>query len=411
MRDSRFRFVILVLDVLIHLAAFIEFQFSADGLAIPPTWRPQVLSLGGVSLAASAAVLFVRRPGAAWSLLVVETAALVIAGMPMGAGLAFESCLLAALVLVASSGVGRWPGTVFSAAALGLELLMQRPLDIAGSRIAAPPGPALLTFGLAGGFVIVLCNLLSLLAAQNRAGERVRGMLDESTLQLAQTNMALQEHAVLAVERAAEGERRRLAREVHDVLAYTLTSLIMMMEAAIDLAGPHDGQLRQHLERIRDQTKDGLLEVRRTLQAIRRFDSGPETGLTAIHRLVQSFDRATHFRIRLHLGDAPMSFGAGKDRIAYRVVQEGISNALRHGRATEIGIQFSRRGAGVAIAIVDNGTGFDVPAEGFGLVGIRERVAQVGGTVEIRGEPGLGTRLSVWMPLDETGAEGAPADG
>jgi signal transduction histidine kinase len=97
-----------------------------------------------------------------------------------------------------------------------------------------------------------------------------------------------------------------------------------------------------------------------------------------------------------------MSFGAEKDRIAYRAVQEGISNALRHGRATEIGIQFSRQGTGVGIAIVDNGTGFDVLSEGFGLMGIRERVSQVGGTVEIRGEPGTGTRLSVWIPLEAT---------
>jgi len=411
MRDSRYRLVILLLAVLIHLAAILELELAADGLAISPRWRLQVIFLVGLSLAAAAAVPFARRPGVVWSLLAAETAALVIAGMPMGASLHLESCLLAALVLTASAAVGRWPGTLFSAAALGLVLVLQRPMDMAGSRIEAPSGAQLLSFGLSGAFVIALCHLLARLRDATRRSERVRLMLDESTLQLAQTNMALQEHAVLAVERAAEGERRRLAREVHDVLAYTLTSLIMMMEAAIDLAGPRDNQLRQHLERIRDQTKEGLLEVRRTLQAIRRFESTPETGLTAIYRLVQSFDRATHFRIRLHLGDAPMSFGAEKDRIAFRVVQEGISNALRHGRATEIGIQFSRQGAGVAIAVVDNGAGFDVPAEGFGLVGIRERLTQVGGAVEIHGEPGLGTRLSVWMPLDEASAKGEPVDG
>lgn len=411
MRDSRFRLLILLLAVLIHVAAILEFQFAADELSISLRWRVQVIFLVGLSLAAAAAVPFARRPGVVWSLLATEAAALVIAGMPLGPSLDLESCLLAALILTASAGTGRWPGTVFSAAVLGLVLVLQRPMDMAGSRIEAPSLPVLLSFGLSGAFLIALCHLLARLRAETRRSDRTRAMLDESTLQLAQTNMALQEHAVLAVERAAESERRRLAREVHDVLAYTLTSLIMMMEAAIDLAGPHDGRLRQHLERIRDQTKEGLLEVRRTLQAIRRFESTPETGLKAIFRLVQSFDRATHLRIRLHLGDAPMSFGAEKDRIAYRVVQEGISNALRHGRATEIGIQFSRRGTGVAVAIVDNGSGFDVPAEGFGLMGIRERVAQVGGTVEIHGESGLGTRLSVWMPLEEGSAKGEPDDG
>ena len=400
MSDPRYRFVVIVLVVLVHLAALLQFALAADGLPIPRQWRVQVFLLAGLSLAVSAAIPFLRRPGAVWALLTVAAAALVIAGMPMGPGLAVESCLLAALVLTASTFTARWPGTVFSAGVLGLELALQMPMDIAGTRLAAPSGPALLSFGLSGAFVIAICHLASLFREQNRRSERVRVMLDESTLQLAQTNMELQEHAVLSQQRAAEGERRRLAREVHDVLAYTLTSLIMMMEAAIDLAGQEQGPLRQHLERIRDQTKEGVLEVRRTLQAIRRVEPTPETGLKAVFRLVQAFDKATHLRIRLHLGDAPMSFGAEKDRIAYRTVQEGISNALRHGRATEIGIHLARQGEGVAISIVDNGTGFDVLSEGFGIMGIRERIAQVGGTVEIRGEPGAGTRLSVWIPLD-----------
>jgi signal transduction histidine kinase len=411
MSDSRYRLVILFLAVLIHLAAFLQFDFMADELPIPTQWRLQVFFLVGLSLVVSAAISFVRQPGAVWALLAVEAAALVIAGMPMGPSMTIESYLLAALVLTSSTFTARWPGTLFSAGVLALELVLQMPMDIAGARLASPPGPVLLSFGLSGAFVIAICHLVSLFREQNRKTERVRVMLDESTLQLAQTNMELQEHAVLSEQRAAESERRRLAREVHDVLAYTLTSLIMMMEAAIDLAGQQEGPLRQHLERIRDQTKEGVLEVRRTLQAIRRIEPTPETGLKAIFRLVQSFDKATHLRIRLHLGDAPMSFGAEKDRIAYRAVQEGISNALRHGRATEIGIHFARQGAGVAIAIVDNGTGFDVLSEGFGLMGIRERIAQIGGTVEIHGEPGTGTRLSVWIPLDTGSGEEAGGHG
>ncbi|OHD71086.1 MAG: hypothetical protein A2177_00300 [Spirochaetes bacterium RBG_13_68_11] len=403
MSDSQYRLVILFLAVLVHLAAFLQFDLAADDLAIPPQWRLQVFFLVCLSLAVSVAIPFVHRPGAVWVLLAVEAAALMIAGMPMGPSLTVESCLLATLVLTASSFTARWPGTLFSAGVLALELLLQMPMDIAGARLASPPGPALLSFGLSGAFVIAICHLVRLFREQNRKTERVRVMLDESTLQLAQTNMELQEHAVLSEQRAASSERRRLAREVHDVLAYTLTSLIMMMEAAIDLAGQQEGPLRQHLELIRDQTKEGVLEVRRTLQAIRRVELTPETGLKAIFRLVQSFDKATHLRIRLHLGDAPMSFGAEKDRIAYRAVQEGISNALRHGRATEIGIHIALQGAGVAIAIVDNGTGFDVLSEGFGLMGIRERIAQIGGTVEIHGEPGTGTRLSVWIPLEAGG--------
>ena len=235
MSDQRYRLVVIVLLVLIHLAALLQFDLATDSLAIPPQWRLQVFFLVGLSLAVSVVIPFARRHGAVWVLLAVEATALVIAGMPMGPAMTVESCLLVALVLTASTFTARWPGTVFSAGVLALELLLQTPMDIAGTRLAAPSGPALLSFGLSGAFVIAICHLASLFREQNRRSERVRVMLDESTLQLAQTNMELQEHAVLSQQRAAESERRRLAREVHDVLAYTLTSLIMMMEAAIDL--------------------------------------------------------------------------------------------------------------------------------------------------------------------------------
>ena len=141
MSDPRYRLVIIFLVVLIHLAALLQFNLAADDPAIPPRWRLQVFFLVGLSLAVSVVIPFVHRPGAVWVLLAVEATALVIAGMPMGPAMTVESCLLAALVLTASTFTARWPGTVFSAGVLVLELMLQTPMDIAGARLAAPPTP------------------------------------------------------------------------------------------------------------------------------------------------------------------------------------------------------------------------------------------------------------------------------
>src|SRR5690554_7349363 len=107
----------------------------------------------------------------------------------------------------------------------------------------------------------------------------------------------------------------------------------MTLEAAIDLSPGDKTKLKTFLEQARDQAKEGMGEVRNILYATQPIQLKEEKGLTAIYHLTQTFTKATRIKVELNLGDAPLSFGEEADWAIYRLVQEGMTNALRHGKA------------------------------------------------------------------------------
>ncbi|MBN2551496.1 MAG: sensor histidine kinase [Spirochaetales bacterium] len=395
-----YRITVYLLTALAHGVAFLQFRSAAQSLFLPPRWHLQMLFLLILSLGISTAILFVKKSALVWGMLCLRALILLIAGMPMGENLMLEFTLVTTLILQTMTHTPLWGNAVFSTLLVVVVVLFQRPISVFGTTLAPASNFDLVSFCLYSVISIAICVLLRLFWERYKASQEFQKMLDEATLQLVQTNMELQDFAARSEQEATESERKRLAREVHDALGYTLTNLVMMMDAGVALAGKGDANLPAHLERARDLAQEGLAEVRKTLQEIRKVETLPVTGLKAVYRLVKSFDKATHIRLKLNLGDAPWTLGPKKDQIMYRLVQEGISNALRHGNATEISISFACEDGGVSLSIVDNGIGFQEIKEGYGLLGMRERVAQVGGRTSIQGRPREGTRLTAWIPTD-----------
>jgi signal transduction histidine kinase len=176
----------------------------------------------------------------------------------------------------------------------------------------------------------------------------------------------------------------------------------MMLEVAIALTHGDKAELKNQLEQIRDIAKKGLADARSALQALRPVSVKEETGLTAIYHLVETFTQATHIRVDLNFGDAPSHFGEEADWAVYHLVQEGITNALRHGRATLIEISFYREDKGVRIRLKDDGCGLmKTSKDGMGLTVMRERIEKLNGILECSNEPGKYFLLSAWIPLIE----------
>ncbi len=400
MSDRRLSTAVFVLVVTAHIVAFLQFRSVAVELKLPARWSLQILTLFLLSVSISGVLALFKLPGVVLVLLGVRMSVLLISGVPLGEDLMIEFSLLTSVIieLFAYSTIPN--AAAFSTATIGIVVASQRPTNVLGHLLPAAPIFDILSFTLYAAFVAILCGSARFFHAQYASGRQAEGQLKEATLRLAQTNMELQEYAAVSEQRAVEGERKRLARDVHDTLAYTLTNLIMMMEAAGDMAPTSAAALREHLQRARDQAQAGLLEVRRTVRAIRESPAQTVTGLRAIHRLITSFGHATHIDIELRMGDAPWSFGQTVDAVVFRLVQEGITNALRHGAASRITISFQQEGSGVRVSIMDNGIGFSEMREGFGLLGIQERIAHIGGRTEIHSRPDEGTRLNVWIPLD-----------
>lgn len=287
----------------------------------------------------------------------------------------------------------------------GDEVLVERP-GAADSR-AWPPGRAVHA---ALGHDVVLCLPL-------RVGPTVLGVLAlgftgpgaERPEQVAlarafanQAAIALEFMRLLAMAEAAAviGERNRLAREIHDMLAQCLTGVIMQLQAAAELWEVGPATARACLERARELARDGLGEARRSVRALRDDERGP--GLAhGLRELAERSTTDTRVEAALTVAGEVRELPAEVERQLLRIGQEAFTNALRHAGASRIGLRLVFGPGTVALSIEDDGAGFDVAgavtAEGFGLIGMRQRAERIGAQLSVRSEPGRGTQvLASW---------------
>jgi signal transduction histidine kinase len=383
-----------------HLVAFIQLQWSPDLKALPSKWILQSIILLGFSALIVFILPFIHRLKLILPLLAMQGFILYLIGLPSGGYLGVELALLTALIIEVFEYLLIWQALLFSSG-LTLMVLYMKQISVNAWGIILPPSLKhdLLSFGFFGAMIIVL-NLIIRFQKDNQVlAVEVKKSFQEGMLHLAQINMQLQEYAALVEQRVVIEERKRLSREIHDTFAYTLTNLMMMLEAAKYLTKPDEIELLKQIEVASNHANEGVTEVHRALQALRPGQLMQATGLTAIQNLINTFIKATHIKIELSLGNVPLNLGEDVDLVAYRFVQEGITNALRHGRATEISVLLSLVEQKIHILIKDNGIGANNAKEGYGLAGMRERIDRLGGRLEIAHSVCEGFRLLAVIPI------------
>ncbi len=203
------------------------------------------------------------------------------------------------------------------------------------------------------------------------------------------------------VEQAHADERRRIGRELHDELAQGLTALRLEVSLAMRNAGS-DQSVHTTLRRI-DRVVDDLLDAKQRLMAALRPAALEELGLAralALH--AHQVAQRSGLELDLSLDADHVDPDDPAAATAYRALQEALTNIVRHADASEVTIDLVASTRALSLEVRDDGVGFElseVGAGGFGLVGLRERAAALGGTVEIHSAPGRGTRLSLCLPL------------
>lgn len=183
-------------------------------------------------------------------------------------------------------------------------------------------------------------------------------------------------------------ERNRIARDFHDTIGHNMTALIMQLQMAEHLYGEDEERAKELLESAVSTARDNLSRIRGVVETLRGEGTGSQHE-ESILKLVSEFSEKTGAVIHLEDNDA-----AGRDPAAgmalYRIVQEALTNAVRHGKATEILVRIESLPKEIRFLIRDNGTGGPPEiAEGFGLKGIRERVEACGGSVRIASGQGF----------------------
>ena len=209
----------------------------------------------------------------------------------------------------------------------------------------------------------------------------------------------LQKMARHVEELAAARERNRIAREIHDGVGHALTAVHVQLEAARAMAsklGEADG-LVDCVQRAQDEARGALQEVRRSV-AMLRSPVAEKTLVEAVRSLAEDC-RGSGMEVKLAVDGVPRQLAPAAEFALYRAAQEALTNVRRHASAKGARVSLSFEADATHLRVQDDGVGMGEDREsGFGLVGMRERAAVLGGSVEVRSSPGEGFEVHVRLP-------------
>ena len=199
------------------------------------------------------------------------------------------------------------------------------------------------------------------------------------------------------VLRAQEEERRRVARDLHDEVNQALAAILLRLEALAHDSPPERADEVAELKRLASQAMDELLNLARVLRPAALDDHGL---VPAIESQLKAFERRTGIGVQLTAKGDPTALGEEQQTALYRVAQEALVNAGRHGGATRVEVELAAGAGGAELHVRDDGSGFDpaavrVGGSGLGLEGMAERARLVGGELDVRSAPGAGTEVTL----------------
>jgi signal transduction histidine kinase len=237
------------------------------------------------------------------------------------------------------------------------------------------------------------------------AGFMLRGTTDQAQAAEARAIVAERDREADAL-RAVVEERTRIARELHDIVGHSVSVMTVQTSGVRRLLRPEQEQEREALLAVETTGREALAEMRRVVGTLRDPGGGPvlapQPSLSRVDALVARA-RETGLPVDLEIEGEPVSLPAGLDLTAYRLVQEGLTNAINHAAAAHAEVHVRYDDAHVEIEVSDDGRGTssDAPSNGggHGLVGMRERVSIYGGELEAGPRPEGGFRLRARLPV------------
>jgi signal transduction histidine kinase len=262
---------------------------------------------------------------------------------------------------------------------------------------------ALFLYGILYAFIGVFAGALARADAARRESQSLLAELQEAHRQL-------QEYALHAEEMAVVQERNRLAREMHDTLGHRLTVAAVQLEGAQRLCSTDPDRAQVMVGTVRDEVREALGELRSAVATLRAPLEADLRLRSSLQRLITNFEEATGFIVHQVLPEK-MPELPGVYRLAiFRAAQEALTNVQKHAEATHVWLMLTSQDNAVTLLVGDDGQGVSLSGEqaGFGLRGMRERAAQLGGELHLEPRRGGGTQVSFRLPLPahEDGSDG-----
>ncbi|WP_304242082.1 sensor histidine kinase [Gracilinema caldarium] len=242
--------------------------------------------------------------------------------------------------------------------------------------------------------VLELQNVLEESQRIKRLNEELK--MNKEKLEFA--NVQLQNYAERVEEIAKIRERNRLAREIHDTVGHYLTGITLGLTATEELMKQKPNMVLEQLKRLKDLAQQGLVDIRRSLKELRpdMLEKGKLSA--AIKKLAYEINSNTTKKIDIDIIGNIDELTPALDETIYRIIQESITNAIRHGDATQIKLNINVDDRNIHLSIIDNGVGTSEIKEGFGLHYMKQRVLDHNGFLEIETQPGKGMGVFVFIP-------------
>jgi signal transduction histidine kinase len=319
---------------------------------------------------------------------------LVVASGLAGAALGLPPFFLGPAILVALYSVAaygsRWVSVAgLALAEVGLAAVQLTPFGVEFE------GPALVVFM----GILAAAWLLGHFAHNYRA---YAARLEERTAELERAREEL-------ARRAVTEERLRLARELHDVVAHAMSVIAVQSGVGAHVADTQPEEVGKALAAIEATSRDALTELRRLLGVLRQ-DGEPQASLTPVPGLADLEGLLAEVAkaglgVRLRVEGRPAPLPAGVDLSAYRIIQEALTNVVKHAGPATAQVTICYRDQEVTVEVTDDGRGVGAVAgdgrkgTGHGLIGMAERVAAFGGDLEVGPRPGGGFRVAARLPV------------
>lgn len=223
--------------------------------------------------------------------------------------------------------------------------------------------------------------------------------MTQELIMVHQVNHELENYAAVSEKIAEDKERKRLAREIHDTLGHALTGIAAGVDACIAMIDINPEATKKQLMVIRKVVRQGIVDVRNSLNKLRPGALEQHGFKGAIENMIEEFTSVSDLTISLDYRLDKVDFENTKEDILFRVIQESVTNAVRHGDATHIDISLYIEDNSLYLKIQDNGQGCEEIHYGFGLKQMKERLGMINGKVAYDGHHGFLTIVTI--PLQE----------
>jgi signal transduction histidine kinase len=384
-RKTPARLVAAAVSGALHLLALLQFFAHKDQYGLPPEWTRDFSLLLGLSLLLLVVIHGMPSLRVRVAAAVVKIVAFLIVGVPFGSFLDIRYILMFSLLLDMSFCFSPPADTILSSAVMAGSVVFLVPISAFSVSMASPRFLDWSSFFFIGASFMLLLSLARRLSERDTENTARIKSLNEFITKLLSTSRDYLEYAARVERESTENERNRITQDLHDVVGQAFTNIYAMMDASLKHPPSSPAETGELHTWAKEQAQKGLNETRAILYQLRSIREKDPSGIAAIKNLVDTFSYSTKVKVHVEWGNLPWETGKVLDEVLYRLVQESLVNAFRHGNASEIQIHFWVGEETLSVDIQDNGRGSLAVKKGIGQESMESRVLAAGGAITFAG--------------------------